>query len=202
MVNWIDNISTWDGRLPATLVAIGLPPEQREAELRALVAHVLHVHPDSIAVERVNGRPPVLVRPAGRRLYLSTSSRSRVAAMAVAGSQVGVDVEVTDSEAEIPWNVLHANEVAKLASLKGGERSCAFARLWSLKEAYLKALGTGLSREPSSFAVSFVDEESAVIDDSIGSRPAEAETRWHAGGAYLVAISVVVLEPQPPDRSG
>ena len=196
MVNWIEDIARWDGSLPAALVAIDL--EQRDMALRALVARVLDLHPNAVTIERVKGRPPVLLQAAGHGLHLSTSSRGPFAAMAVAKSRVGIDVELADTNAEIPWNVLHPKETAELALLHDGEtRLRAFARLWSLKEAYLKALGIGLWREPSSFAVGLADEHSAVFADPAAStRVVEAETRWRTVETSLAAISVVVLEPQ------
>jgi 4'-phosphopantetheinyl transferase len=194
MVNWIDDLADWDRSLPAALVAVDLAPEQRDAQLYALVAHALDLHSSAIAIDRIKGRPPVLVQPAGHGLCLSVSSRGSVAAWAVARSQVGIDVEISEPGAEIPWNVLHPGEAAELASQDGEAQSRAFARLWSLKEAYLKALGTGLLREPSSFAVSFLDKDTAVFRDPLASTPvAEAETRWRAAGADVAALSIVVL---------
>ena len=76
----------------------------------------------------------------------------------------------------------------------GSERASGFARLWSLKEAYLKALGTGLSREPSSFAVCFRDHETAAIEDPL--EPAvivAARTTWREAGGSPFAISAVLL---------
>src|SRR3712207_4135984 len=88
MVNWIEDIARWDGSLPAALVAIDL--EQRDMALRALVARVLDLHPNAVTIERVKGRPPVLLQAAGHGLHLSTSSRGPFAAMAVAKSRVGI----------------------------------------------------------------------------------------------------------------
>jgi 4'-phosphopantetheinyl transferase len=193
VAEWIDDLDEWSGRLPVVLVATGLAPEEREAALRNLVARQLGMSPDAVAIERVKGRPPVLVRPKGSGLHLSMSSRGSLTAVAVAGSQVGVDVEVVDETGEIPWNVLHAKEAASLAG--GNARS--FARLWSLKEAYLKASGAGLSREPSSFAVNLVGEANAVFEDPIAAAPViEAETIWRRAGRNLAALSIVVLKPQ------
>ncbi len=44
---------------------------------------------------------------------------------------------------------LHPRERAELARIPPGERSEPFGRLWTRKEAYLKGIGTGLSRSPA-----------------------------------------------------
>jgi phosphopantetheinyl transferase len=203
MVRWVDDVARWDGRLPAALVAVGVASEHRDAPLRDLVARVLDHQPNAVVIERVKGRPPVLARPACSGLHVSSSSRGPVAVWAIAKSPVGIDVELAEPQGEIPWNVLHPEEAAELRSHEGDAQSRAFARLWSLKEAYLKALGIGLIREPTSFAVSFVDEDRAAVRDPLAPRPvAEAETRWLSAGPNLAAISIVVLGPQPAGPGG
>lgn len=195
MTNWIDDIHRWDGKLPATLLSVGLTPERQGARLRAFVACALDLDPEDIVIERVKGRAPVLVEPKDRGLYLSTSHRRQIAAMAVARSQVGVDVEIVDAPNEIPWNVLHPSEAAMLIRVDETARARSFARLWSLKEAYLKALGLGLSREPASFAIHFLDNETAAVEDRSGPQERiDARTIWREVDGAPVAISTVVIE--------
>jgi phosphopantetheinyl transferase len=197
MINWIESIPEWNRALPATLIATGVTPEQRQALAHALVVRALNLHPEAVVIEQVKGRPPVVAKPMGSRLYLSLSHRDKLTAVAIASSPVGVDVEVMDIEAEIPWNVLHAKDAANLTPHEGKARASAFARLWSLKEAYLKSLGVGLNREPSSFGVSFVDGENAVIHDPVGHTPvAAARTTWRVLSGTWGAVSTVILEPQ------
>ena len=112
--------------------------------------------------------------------------------VAVARAPVGVDIERVDLDSEIPWNVLHPTEVDLLKAHQDEARAHAFARLWSVKEAYVKALRVGL-REAESFAVRFVDDENASIRDAIAPVPVtEARTRWSPHGAGTFAVSVVL----------
>ena len=71
----------------------------------------------------------------------------------------------------------------------------AFARLWSLKEAYLKARGTGVSREPSRFLVRFAGAERATITDPLGDDGAvAAATVWRQRpDGWAAAVSAVAL---------
>jgi 4'-phosphopantetheinyl transferase len=114
--------------------------------------------------------------------------------MAVARSQVGVDVEIVDPESEIPWNVLHPDEAAMLSRQDEAARAPSFVRLWSLKEAYLKALGLGLSREPASFAIRFAGRDAADVDDPAGpGTRIDARTIWREVDGGTVAISTVLI---------
>jgi phosphopantetheinyl transferase len=195
VMNWIDSTAGWDRRLPATLIAIGVSPTARREVPHALAARALQLRPDLVVVEQAEGRPPVLAKPLGAGLYLSSASRGAFSAVAIASSPVGVDVEVVDADGEIPWRVLHAREAALLQPLQGKTRAAAFARLWSIKEAYLKAQGVGLSREPTSFAVRFVDDGTAAVHDPSAPAPAEEiATTWRGAGGAWAAVSTVVLK--------
>ena len=48
---------------------------------------------------------------------------------------------------------MHGDELAAFRLLAGVEAESAFRRLWTRKEAVLKAAGMGFSRDPRSFAV-------------------------------------------------
>ena len=198
MISWIESLSGWDGGLPTTLIGTGLTPDERRACPQALAAGALNLDLDMVRVEQAEGRPPVVAQPAGSGLFLSSTRRGPFTATAVAASRVGVDVEIVDPGGEVPWNVLHPDEAALLRQQDGDGRALAFARLWSLKEAYLKALGIGLFREPSGFAVGFVDAENASFDDLLASPGVlEAKTTWRTLEGIVAAISAVVLEPHP-----
>jgi 4'-phosphopantetheinyl transferase len=198
-MNWIESIAGWDRGLPATLIAIGLATTKRRDVPHALAVRALQLHPDMVAVEQAQGQPPVVTRPLGAGLYLSAASRDAFSAVAIASSPVGVDVEVIDADGEIPWRVLHARDTALLEPLRGHARAAAFARLWSIKEAYLKALGVGLSREPASFAVRFLDDKTAAVHDpSASAQVEEIATTWRGAAGAWAAVSTVVLKAGRP----
>jgi phosphopantetheinyl transferase len=105
-----------------------------------------------------------------------------------------VDVEHADG-GEIPWLALHPGERAFLNQLEGRDQGLAFARLWSLKEAYVKAQGLGFRRPPDGFEVRLEEDGTAAIDDPAPAQPvALVLTRWRETPEGLAAISVVVLE--------
>ncbi|MFI7383854.1 4'-phosphopantetheinyl transferase family protein [Streptomyces sp. NPDC049813] len=95
-----------------------------------------------------HGRPALADAPG---LHFSLSHSGDLALVALAAVPVGADVEeLTQSlAADDLAGVLHPRERAELAALAGpAERRLAVSRAWVRKEAYLKGIGTGLSRSP------------------------------------------------------
>lgn len=194
MIRLAERLSEWDGALPALLALERVTPEQRREALRVLVARTLKAPLDRVAVEHGEGRPPRVAAPLGSGLYLSSASRGRFAVLAVARAPIGVDVEVATAELEIPWRVLHPIEAEALKLLHGSEQRRAFARIWSIKEAYLKARGLGFAREPAGFVVhGLADERALITDPQAEDEVAEASTQWRGLPEGWAAISTVVL---------
>ena len=196
-VRFIDALPAREQALPSALIIAAGSLEERRAKLRQLVAGVLGRDPGQVEIEHAPERPPVVASPPGSGLHLSSASRGAVAVLGVSAAPIGVDVEAADEAGEIPWNALHRDEAAMLRALHGQPQAMALARLWSLKESYLKALGLGLGREPASFAVRFRDGELAQIDDPVAQVPVgDARTTWRSVGKVRSAVSAVVLVPR------
>lgn len=191
----LTRLDGWDRTLPAAWLRRVAGPTDRRALLRGLAARVLACDPADIEVAHEPGRAPRLVRPAGSGLHLSSTSRDDLAAVAVATDPIGIDVERVEPDREIPWNVLHPDEIAALRARPKGDRARDFARLWTCKEAYLKALGTGLAREPGSVAVRFHDDATAHVRDAEIGRAATAVTSRHACAGRTYSVSLVILAP-------
>jgi 4'-phosphopantetheinyl transferase len=193
-VQFIDELPGWNRALPTALIVPAGTVEQRHAKLHQFVARALALHPGHVAIEHASDRPPIVGKPLSSGLYLSSSSRAGLAVLGAATAPIGVDLEVLDEAGEIPWNVLHPAEREMLAGLKGRPQAMAFARLWSLKECYLKAVGVGLKREPASFEVRFRDGDTARIDDAAApAELADARTTWRSAGGVWSVVSAVVL---------
>lgn len=99
------------------------------------------------------GKP--VLEGAGPRFNLS-HAEGLVACALSGGIRLGVDVEREDRPVEVEslagrW--LAPEERRWLAGLPAEARGPGFLRLWTLKEAYLKALGRGLSASLSGFAL-------------------------------------------------
>lgn len=191
----ISDMSAWTGELPVVLAAPAADTPTRRVLLRTIAARVLSLAPDNVVISHREGRAPRVEIPLESGLHLSSASRDGMAALAVGPGALGVDIEVVEAGAVLPWHVLHPHECAWLKSLDAGDRETAFAQLWAAKEAYLKALRIGLVREPSRFAalpgatpgvMRIVDPERAGVEVSVS-------TAWITSGERRFAVALAEL---------
>ena len=104
-----------------------------------------------------HGKPFALVdgMPASVSVNVSHSGKHGLIAHAPRG-RLGIDVEecVARNDLEgISEFVFGPGEQAKIALAEGQEKRRLFFTLWTLKEALIKALGTGFSLDPSQFEI-------------------------------------------------
>ncbi|MFC7309345.1 4'-phosphopantetheinyl transferase family protein [Streptomyces monticola] len=125
--------------------------------LRRLLGGYLGIEPRAVSFTREpcpgcgepHGRPCVF--PPDPCLHFSLGHSHGMAVIGVASTVLGVDVELLPRDETVDHCVpaLHPQEIAELDGHPPEQRREAFGQLWTRKEAYLKALGTGLSRHPA-----------------------------------------------------
>ncbi|HEX6464942.1 MAG TPA: 4'-phosphopantetheinyl transferase superfamily protein [Vicinamibacterales bacterium] len=97
-------------------------------------------------------------------LSFSLSHTRGLVACAIAdGYRVGVDVESSSGARDVDGLAERYFSPSEVASLRGcpkGERGLRFLELWTLKEAFLKAIGRGLSESLNAISIDFPDEHS------------------------------------------
>ena len=137
---------------------------QRFLLARALVRSLLGAYvqqaPASLQFTRSPYGKPELVQPAAtpeQTLKFNLSHTRGLLVLAVtAADEIGVDVESITREAEIlalAERYFAASEVAMLRAADPLQLQELFFRLWTLKEAYVKARGLGLQLGLDSFAI-------------------------------------------------
>jgi 4'-phosphopantetheinyl transferase len=93
------------------------------------------------------GKPEI----ADQKWHFNLSHSEDRALIAISSYPIGIDLECMDRAgvdiAELLNIVCHRNEITALAFLPQAERSKFFYQLWVQKEAYCKALGTGLQNK-------------------------------------------------------
>ena len=161
LVIWLDLVDHADlDALLATLssderarVARLASPELRRraavrlARRREVLGELLEVSPSAVELATdASGR--LAVQGAYGRHAVSSSSSGDVGLLAIAaGREIGVDVESVSEVVDSPRfmaRVASSREAAALAELADAARPGALARLWTRKEAYLKATGEGI----------------------------------------------------------
>ena len=116
------------------------------SELRVLLAGYLGAATTDLRIERGEHGKPRLAGP--RVLEFNLSHSGRALLVGVSRSRpLGVDLEASRQNRpvlDLARRYFDPAEAAALAALPEGQRQCAFLRLWSCKEAVLKAHGRGI----------------------------------------------------------
>jgi 4'-phosphopantetheinyl transferase len=131
------------------------------AALRRLLAEALRCAPDALAFGYEPGGRPFVAEPAPGDLVFNVSHSGELALLAIGrGRRLGVDVERLGrrvSGEAIARRFFAPREAEALLALPEAEQPAAFLRIWTRKEAYIKALGEGLRLPLDSFEVSLGD---------------------------------------------
>jgi len=138
------------------------------ARLRQLLATRLGVRPAAIELTSgPYGKPTLALRFPASNLRFNAAHSSDLAVYAFArGREIGVDVEairtIPDAD-EISARFFSAREAAAYATLDVDSRPVAFVNCWTRKEAFLKAVGGGLSYPLDRVEVSLAPGAPATI---------------------------------------
>lgn len=167
------------------------------ALLRAALSRHAPVDPRRWTFRTSERGKPFVEGPATHRgLYFSLShAAGRVAVAVTTGGPVGVDVEHVDRSGvldEIRDRYLSPLEASALRSAGPGERDQRLLAYWTLKEAYVKARGTGL--DASLQGLSFHLDEGPGIRLSCSGEPDEDPENWtfvrtSAGPEHALALA-------------
>ncbi|WP_152347963.1 4'-phosphopantetheinyl transferase family protein [Brevibacterium sp. CFH 10365] len=116
---------------------------------RVVLRHVLgaRLDQDPAAIEI---RLDSAGKPRHDECEFSVSRSRRLVLVAVADDPVGLDIEAVP-ERDVAFEamqLLHERERAELEVLPDGDFAAGFVRVWARTEAFLKALSTGLARDP------------------------------------------------------
>jgi 4'-phosphopantetheinyl transferase len=168
--------------------------------LRQLLAAYLGIKPRDVAFNYSETGKPELSANHSSDIGFNVSHSGDVAAFAFAvGRKVGVDVECIRYDVdvdEIPRRFFSPLEQQTLAALEGQQKLKSFFNCWTRKEAYVKAVGSGLSLPLRDFDVSLLPGEPAKL---LATRPdAALATRWSMAALDFgesCAAAVVVEGP-------
>ena len=169
---------------------------------RRLLSEVTGAAPDAFRyLAGPKGKPAALVggRPAG--VHFNLSHTNGMVAIAVSpGGELGLDTEAIDRRVDLAVadRYFFGAESRWLAELPTERRAEGFLRLWTLKEAYIKATGLGLSQPLDEFWFE-VDPPRIRFTPAI----ADDERAWRfeqrvLAGRFLVALGWRAPDGDPP----
>ena len=135
-------------------------------------------------VEGEHGKPVFAEHP---ELHFNLSHSGTLVACALGNRPVGVDIQnIVKLRRSLVNYTMSEAEIAQLDAMASvEEQELFFTRLWTLKESYVKATGTGLSHNFPSFAV---DNDGTTTPLSPLSPPATFKSMLVADCVVTVAI--------------
>jgi len=158
--------------------------------LRIILGRYLNLEPNQLRFDySPYGKPSLAPEIDGGGLRFNVSHSHELALYAVTrGREIGIDVERLRPDfasEQIAERFFSPREVAELRALPPEVQTEAFFNCWTRKEAYIKAIGEGLSHPLDQFDVSLVPGQPASLL-STRTNPSEA-ARW----------SLLALIPSP-----
>ncbi|MCX2829705.1 4'-phosphopantetheinyl transferase superfamily protein [Bacillus pseudomycoides] len=130
--------------------------------VKKLLSDCLGLEPEKVRfIKNVYGRPYLHPSYSKSNLFFNLSHTKGVLACVVSPwEKVGIDIECTDFNAfEVIHSVFTEKEIEFLdKQLTADSKRQAFFRMWTRKEAVMKAEGKGFSLSPKSFIVPFDGE--------------------------------------------
>lgn len=167
--------------------------------LRHLLARYMGVDPASIQFRYQLRGKPVLINQIGLSFNLSHTNGMMVCGV-MKRCKIGVDVEALrplDDLQELAERYFCPEERGELLSLPENERTSSFYRCWTRKEAYIKAIGAGLSTPLQSFCVTLGLSETAKFLHIKGDK--NLAQSWNLldidlGAPYVAAVAYPGLE--------
>lgn len=160
------------------------------ARLRSLLGGHLGLDPRALVfVQNAFGKPRLADRPF---VHFSLSHSGDRAVLAVSERhEMGIDIERVRplDHLDLARRYFHPNEVAAIEGVRSTEEQLmAFFRIWTLKEAVVKAIGKGLSIPLDTFEVQIVTSPPTIV-----LAPDGAPQAWwlhQATGSYCFALAV------------
>ena len=98
-------------------------------------------------------------------VFFNISHSGDYVVCSVSDREIGIDIEKrAKARMEVAGRFFHEEEMAILKTLEGDKQDQLFFNYWSVKESFLKYIGTGLTRPLNSFVVRFIGENISLYE--------------------------------------
>lgn len=138
------------------------------ASLRRILGDYVACPPADLIFQTTSFGKPWIDTPLMLEFNLSHSHELAVIGVA-RQRKIGIDVEYLDrrhSSLDIARHYFSSHEADALFSLPKEEQQLAFLRIWTRKEAYIKAIGEGLSHPLRTFAMTLDEPPRLLYDEN------------------------------------
>jgi 4'-phosphopantetheinyl transferase len=164
------------------------------ARLRQLLAASLGVRPEAVDVQYgAHGKPALANSNSDLRFNMSHSGDVAVYAFS-RGAEIGIDVEAVrpmNDATDLAARFFSRRENEAFLALDPRDRELGFFNCWTRKEAFVKALGDGLSHPLDRFDVSLAPDEPAKIlrvEDTPGDHCGWRMESFSPAPGYVAAV--------------
>jgi len=214
---WIHSVDLRpDEAVEAACLALLAPDERARAErfkvdrprrqfvitrgaLRLLLADHIDRPPRSLTFAAgPHGKPFLVVDGTPSSVRFNVSHSAARALIAIAPVTVGIDIEILERQADlelIARGVFTEPERAALAAEQGAEQARLFFRLWTVKEALIKARGSGFAYPPARFEVPEALRSGAA--QARFSFPGEPTPVWHITDLSEDGYAAALAQEEP-----
>ncbi|MCU0753543.1 MAG: 4'-phosphopantetheinyl transferase superfamily protein [Xanthomonadales bacterium] len=181
-----------------------LPRKQHEylvtrVLVRTLLGRALGVAPQTLQFTRNAWGRPELQSPAPLHFNVS-HTEGLVVCLLSPHPEIGVDTEQLSRGSDLlalAPTVFAAPELRDLAALPASEQARRAVQLWTLKESYLKARGTGLALPLDGFAFRFDPDRMCLeVAPALQDDGARWQFQTHWLGAHCISTSLAGCGPQ------
>lgn len=182
--------------------------------LRQILTGYTGTKPAQLQLTHGTHGKPALAGESSLRFNLAHAGERAIVAISW-DREVGVDLEAIDPCLDVmPLLAVSCCEVeaARIAALAPDARAEGFLIGWTLKESYLKGIGTGLSRDPRTVDVTLLPDDRAIVTERLAETE---EPQWSVrllrpGPGWVAAVAAPgqVLSmaeyhwPPPPELAG
>ena len=138
------------------------------AMIREILSYYLCIDKGLVCLHESRHGKPYLASPAiGQNLYFNISHTEGYLAFAMSTSTpLGIDIEKVDRNVRLQslmGRFFHAEEIKKFLDYSDEERVKHFIHYWTLKESFVKGLGTGLTTSFTSFYLTKESERTFYV---------------------------------------
>ena len=168
-------------------------------QLRRILSFCTGIPADAITFGYSEHRKPYITNTEATQHQFNISHSDNRAVYAVGlNHPLGIDIEKVRNKCNMDVVDRFFSELERslLAKLNGEDLERSFYRVWSRKEAIIKATGKGLSQKLSSFSVAITDvPETITVDNQEWKISALAiDSRFQAALAYHPSIENIILQ--------